>query len=252
MPELPEVEHARRCLERWLVGRVVTRAFSRTLVGREVLEVTRRGKWLRMALEGGALVFSHLGMTGRWVKREADAPTERWEQGRIDVEGASARYVDPRRLGRLVASRKDLPAWGELGPDALVDGVDARSLGTLLAKRSRTVKEALMDQTLLAGVGNILATDALWHARVDPRSRTDALSKAEVSATARGLRKAIAQGLAMQEGDEPSYVRDAGAPNPFRVYGRAGEPCPRCRTPLKRVVLGGRGTTFCPGCQVRR
>jgi formamidopyrimidine-DNA glycosylase len=251
MPELPEVEHARRCLERWLGGQTVTRAFSRTLVGRDVTSVERRGKWLRLTLSDGLLLFSHLGMTGRWLRRAPGDPPERWERARVDVEGASARYVDPRRFGRLVVSRRELPAWSALGPDPLADGVDTGALGRALARRSRTVKEALMDQAVLAGVGNILATEALWSARIDPRSRTNALSPGEVSAVARGLRAAIVRGLALQEGDEPSYVQDARAANPFRIYGRAGEPCPRCRTVMKRIVLGGRGTTFCPACQRR-
>jgi formamidopyrimidine-DNA glycosylase len=252
MPELPEVEHARRCLERWLVGQTVTRAFSRTLVGRDVLDVARRGKWLRLTMSEGVRLFSHLGMTGRWLRREpADGP-ERWERGRLDVAALSTRYVDPRRFGRLVVSRVDLPEWNALGPDPLVDGIDTRALGRALAKRSRTLKEALMDQGVLAGIGNILVTEALWSARLDPHSRTNALSPADVAAVARGLRAAIARGLALQEGDDPSYVQDAGSENPFRIYGRAGEPCPRCRTAMKRVVLGGRATTFCHGCQRRR
>ncbi|HEY8038240.1 MAG TPA: DNA-formamidopyrimidine glycosylase family protein [Polyangiaceae bacterium] len=252
MPELPEVEHARRCLQRWLLDAEVTRAFARPLVGRRVLEVTRRGKWVRVALSEGVLLFSHLGMTGRWVRRPSSAPRERWERGRIDAGDVSARYVDPRRFGKLVVARRDIPAWRQLGPDALEGGLDAGWLAGELARRSRTIKEALMDQGLLAGVGNILATEALWNARLDPRSRTDALSRTEVRAVARGLRAAIAHGLAMQDGDEAAYVQDAGAGNPFRVYGRAGEACTRCGVTLKRVVLGGRGTTFCPGCQVRR
>ena len=251
MPELPEVEHARRCLERWLVGHAVTRAFSPTLVGRQVLGVARRGKWLRLTMSGGALLFSHLGMTGRWVRRAPEDPEERWERARVDVDGVSARYVDPRRFGRLVVAGEDLPAWSALGPDPLADGLDTRALGRALAKRSRTVKEALIDQAVLAGVGNILATEALWSARIDPRSRTKALAPRDVAAVARGLRAAIARGLALQEGDDSSYVQDAGADNPFRVYGRAGQRCPRCRTVMQRFVLGGRGTTFCPGCQRR-
>jgi formamidopyrimidine-DNA glycosylase len=251
MPELPEVEHARRCLERWLVGETVTRAFSPALVGHRVLRVERRGKQLRLTVSDGVLLFSHLGMTGRWLRRAPEDPPDRWERGRVDVEGVSARYVDARRLGRLVVAREDLPAWKALGPDALVDGVNTRVLGRALARRSRTVKEALLDQTVLAGIGNILATEALWSARIDPRSRTKALSLRDVAAVARSLRAAIARGLALQEGDGSSYVQDAGAENPFRIYGRAGEPCPRCRTALKRIVLGGRGTTFCPECQRR-
>jgi len=252
MPELPEVEHARGCLERWLRGRVVTRAFARALVGRRVESVTRRGKWVRVSLSDGMLLFAHLGMTGRWMRRAPDDPRERWERARIDAGGVSARLVDPRRFGKLVVARTDTPAWRALGPDPVADRLDARALGERLRGRSRAVKEALMDQAVVSGVGNILATEALWNARLDPRSRTDALTVADVRALSRGLRAAIAYGLSLQKGDDAAYAQDADAENPFRVYGRSGEPCPRCRTPLARIVLGGRSTTFCPGCQVRR
>jgi formamidopyrimidine-DNA glycosylase len=251
MPELPEVEHARRCLERWLAGATVTRAFSGALVGQRVLEVSRRGKWLRLTLSEGARVFSHLGMTGRWLRRRPQEPRERWERGRLDAGGESARFVDPRRFGRLLARRRDVKAWEALGPDPLVDGLETHALARALAARRRTVKEALLDQRVVAGVGNILATEALWSARIDPRARTDRLSARQVAALARGLRAAIAHGLAQHAGDAPSYVQDAGGDNPFRVYGRAGEPCPRCRATLVRIVLGARGTTFCPRCQPR-
>jgi len=257
MPELPDVEAARRDLHRWLRGGVVTRAFDRRLAGRTVRAIERRGKWLRLELGDGLLVFSHLGMTGKWVRRAPGDPPERWERARIDVERrrgapASARYVDARRLGRLVVARGDIRAWRELGPDLLVDGLDAPTLCAALSRRRRAVKEALMDQTLVAGVGNILATEALWLARLDPRSRTDALSRADVRAVARGLRVTIDRALARQPRGDRRYVNEGRVENPFRVYARAGTPCPRCGTTLRRIVLAGRGTVHCPRCQKRR
>jgi formamidopyrimidine-DNA glycosylase len=280
MPELPEVELARRHLARWMRGTTITsarvfdariarggsiRAIARTLEGRTVEAVDRRGKWLRVTLDDGARLFSHLGMTGKWVSRTTSDAALRSERMRIDLHRGkgvkrgtsrssgtsetSVRYVDPRLFGRIVVAGGDIAEWSALGPDPLADGVDHGAFGVALAKLRRTVKEALMDQSVLAGVGNILATEALWRARIDPRSRTDALTSVEVRALARGIDASIAASLAAQDGDEITYVEEAGAPNPFRIYGRAGEPCPRCKSPLARIVLGGRGTVFCESCQ---
>ncbi|HEY8088740.1 MAG TPA: DNA-formamidopyrimidine glycosylase family protein [Polyangiaceae bacterium] len=258
MPELPDVEIARRDLHRWLVGANVTaahctdprltrpgspRAFARALLGRTVDAVARKGKWLRLILDDGSRVFSHLGMTGSWVHAAVDAPAPSSERARIDVvrrgRAASVRYVDARRFGRLVVARRDIADWTALGPDPLADGIDVRQLAQAFAKSRRAVKEILMDQRVLAGIGNILATEALWIARLDPRSAGVTLLPADARAIATGLRRAIARELA--DRDES-----------FFVYGHAGEPCARCGTRLASVVLGGRGSVYCGGCQVRR
>lgn len=258
MPELPDVEIARADLQRWLVGAKVSaayctdarltrprppRAFARALVDRTIEAVARRGKWVRVVLDDGSRVFSHLGMTGSWVQAAVDAPVLSSERARIDVvrhgRAVSVRYLDARRFGRLVVARRDIAEWTALGPDPLADGIDVRRLSQAFAKSRRAVKETLMDQRVLAGIGNILATEALWAARVDPRSRGAALSDADARAIATGLRQAIARELA---------DRDAS----FFVYGRAGKPCPRCGVRLSSVVLGGRTSVYCTRCQVRR
>jgi formamidopyrimidine-DNA glycosylase len=265
MPELPDVEIERRRLQRWLVGATVSdadcndarltrplppRAFARKVVGKTVEAVVRKGKWLRLDLDDGTRVFSHLGMTGGWVQVAVGAPSRRFERARIDVarrrRKASLRYADARRFGRLIASREDIADWTALGPDPLSDGIDVRRLSEALARRQRAVKDLLMDQRVLAGVGNILATEALWLARIDPRSPGDALLFADARAIASGIRRAIARELADQNG----YAGDRTGS--FFVYGRAGELCPRCGTRLSSVVLGGRTTVFCSHCQVRR
>jgi formamidopyrimidine-DNA glycosylase len=262
MPELPDVEHARKNLHRWLRGaRIVSArskdarilrpgsgaAFARALNGHRVVEVERRGKWLRIELDGGGRLFSHLGMTGDWVKLDVGAASQPSERARFEVKKgnrtSSVRYLDARRFGRLVVARDDIPEWTELGPDPLHEGISATSLAQVFASRKRTVKEVLMDQSVLAGVGNILAIDALWRARLDPRSRSDALSKTQIGAVVRALRAVIKRELADLERDD-GEIR-------FDVYGRAGKPCPRCKTTLSHIVLGGRGTTFCSGCQIR-
>lgn len=266
MPELPDVEMTRHDLKRWLVGAIVTAAgtddarlsrpaspgaLAQALVGRTFERVERRGKWLRLELDDGGKVFSHLGMTGGWVRVASGAPAERFERARIDgvLRGrpVSVRYVDARRFGRLLAAGADIADWKTLGPDPLADGIDVGRFSGVLASARRAVKEIVMDQRVFAGIGNILATEGLWMARIDPRSPGNALRlPADARAIARGLRRAIARELA-------SRKRCAdGSSDSFFVYGRAGQACPRCGTRLSSVVLGGRTSVFCRGCQVRR
>jgi len=249
MPELPDVEIVRRKLRRWLGGQRIaaastgdayvarpgsTRAFGRALAGRRVVGVDRRGKWLRVRLDDGSRLFSHLGMTGDWVRVDAGAAPERFERARIDLGERSVRYVDARRFGRLLVARDDVAEWRARGP-APRGGLDERALAGAFAKSRRAVKEVLMDQSVLAGVGNIIATEALWRARVDPRAPARRLSPRDVRAVARGIRGEIARELAGE--------------HRFAVYGRRGHPCPRCHAKIRSVRLGGRTTAFCPSCQ---
>lgn len=265
MPELPEVEFAAKNLRRWTKGATITAVTAKAtrvlrdgpselaLAGARVAGVDRRGKWLRLRLADGRRVFSHLGMSGRWLLRPVDAPEERSERVRLDLdrrgESTSLRYVDPRMFGRFLVADEDLAEWQALGPDPLVDPFDGRVLGAAIAGKNRSIKEVLLDQTVLAGVGNIQATEALWRARIDPRARALELTPRQHGALARAITWTIERTLALEEGPEIQYVEDAGAPNPFVVYGRDGEPCPRCKATLVRIVLGGRSTVLCPKCQ---
>jgi formamidopyrimidine-DNA glycosylase len=265
MPELPEVEHNRRNLERWLRGARVTavhapdarilrpvaaRSFVRQLTGAQVEAVERRGKWIRVRMAGELRLFVHLGMTGWFEPSQLGAAPLRFERVAFEVARGSKRsrvsYVDPRRWGRLVLAHEDIETWSALGPDPLSDGVDPVALRERLARsKSRTIKQALLDQSVLAGVGNIQAIEALWKAKIDPRSPANALTAAHVQALVRGLHWTIERTL-------KDLAKGAhGAKNPFRVYGRKGEPCPRCGTSFERIELAGRTTTFCPGCQIR-
>lgn len=272
MPELPEVEHTRRKLVRWMKGarldvvsaddrRIVApaspRAFVRALTGRTLKSIDRRGKWLRLTFDDGALLFGHLGMTGWFERDPAGAPPRRFERIGFDVTKGKVRhhvgYVDPRRWGRWVLAGEEPPAFRALGPDPLVDGIDVERLRAIFARRKRTVKEVLMDQTVLAGVGNIQAIEALWRARIDPRSLASALRREDTSAIVRGLLWTITRTLADLEAEDGAQLGAAAtAANPFTIYGRMGTPCPRCATALVRIMLGGRTTTLCPGCQRRR
>ncbi|MEO6951394.1 MAG: bifunctional DNA-formamidopyrimidine glycosylase/DNA-(apurinic or apyrimidinic site) lyase [Polyangia bacterium] len=273
MPELPEVEYARRQLQRWLGGATITsavvhdarilgrgaargrsgtaRTVERALVGRRILKVERRGKWLRMPMDEG-IAFSHLGMTGKWTLAKDDTPL-RFERLRIDVDKGRmhhrVRYLDPRLFGIFTVCEKDLPVWDALGPDPLHDGIDVDRLVEKLCKKQLAIKPALLDQKLLAGVGNIQATEALFLARIDPRRPSRSLSRIELAAVARGIDESIRRTLEHESGPQITYVEERGADNPFLVYGRDGEPCPRCKTKLVKVTQAGRTTVYCPHCQ---
>ncbi len=275
MPELPEVEIAARNLRRWGVGRRIAaafadaaarrifrpaspRAFAAALPGARIAAVERRGKQLLVSLEsprGPVGLLSHLGMTGKWLRREpgeAD-PTHSRARLRLD-DGGVLHYRDPRLFGRLRivpgARFEDVPEVAALGPDPLADGIDVPRLAGALSRTRRPVKVALLDQRLLPGVGNIQASESLFRARIDPRRRASSLSAAEVRRLARSVVESVREAIAREDGPEVSYVEEPGAPNPFLVYAREGEPCPRCRRGrIRRIVQAQRSTFSCPRCQ---
>jgi formamidopyrimidine-DNA glycosylase len=264
MPELPEVEIVRRELHKLRGSRVTSvvsndkRVLSahKSVVGQVIREVGRRGKWLRLELDDG-LVFSHLGMTGDWTLRAPGDGALPFERVRMDVERrgkvTSARYTDSRRFGRFITTGEDIEAWRELGPDPLLEGIDEARMLAILKTRKRAIKEVLLDQSLLAGVGNILAIEALWNAKIDPRTPARLSSAADVHAIADGLHDIIERTLEYDQRMMHAMGEHArgGVDAPFRIYGHAKEPCPRCSTTLRQIVQGGRGTTYCPGCQKR-
>lgn len=281
MPELPEVEVAARNLRRWAAGRKVRVAEAdRTaivrpagpgtlapLIGARVRDVERVGKHLLVTLaRGGAKVglWSHLGMTGKWLRRArgTDVDEPRFSHARLVLDdGATLHYCDLRRFGRLRvvpgARFAEIPRLVALGPDPLRDGVDVAKLQARLARVRLPIKVALLDQTVLAGVGNIQASEACWRARLDPRRPASSLTRAELARLARAILASIRYTLARfaKDGADAGdgdivYVEENRKTNPFKVYGRAGAPCPRCGAPIKRIVQAGRSTFFCAACLV--
>ena len=276
MPELPEVEHVRRRLDRWMKGATITKvivtdpravkpsakALEERAKGQRVKSVDRRGKWLRIALDDGSSVFGHLGMTGWFEHGEGGSAPRRFERVAFEIargrERARVSYVDGRRLGGMTVSEDETKTWAALGPDPLHDGISATKLHAELSSRKLTIKEALLDQTVLAGIGNIQSIEALWKARIDPRTRASALALADVRELAKALRWSIRRTLADLEkraskgaSSAGETLMSSGAENPFLVYGRKGTPCPRCKTAFVRLEVGGRTTTLCPTCQRR-
>ncbi len=268
MPELPEVEVTRRNLEHWLKGRVVARAeadrsrifrgssraaFERNLTGRRLEWIRRHGKYLLLGFDGDQGLMSHLGMTGKWVRRPAGQPEPYSRARLIRDDGTVIHYRDPRLFGRMelapASKLSSIRAVAKLGPDPLVNGLTPHVLANRLARTRRAIKIALLDQSVVAGVGNIHAAEALWRARIDPRRRADRLDPAEVRRLCRGIHATIAYTVDAEMAEEIEYVEERGAVNPFLVYGRKGEPCRRCRTPIRSLDQGGRTTFYCPKCQ---
>jgi formamidopyrimidine-DNA glycosylase len=262
VPELPEVEYAVQHLRDWLEGKKITAArvpksvvvhgpVEKLVAGRKVTGIARRGKWIRLVLSGGKTLYSHLGMTGKWVCRAPGDEPQRFERARFEVRGASVRYLDPRMFGRLIA-QDHVAAWDALGPDPLNDGLDAKDLAERLSRTKRSIKETLMDQTVIAGVGNIQASESLWRARIHPGRSAQSVAKdpKRIRALIKAILESIRFTLDVQKREEEiSYVEEPGSDNPFKVYDRAGEKCPRRDGVIKRVVQGGRSTYYCAGCQ---
>jgi formamidopyrimidine-DNA glycosylase len=274
MPELPEVETVRSTLEPRLVGRrfdEVEIADSRLtrpvdpaevaaeLTGERVAAVARRGKYLIVRFESGLVLLIHLRMTGSLIHTSngaaASDPHSR-AVVRLD-DGSDVTYRDVRRFGTwLVLAPDELDDYlaARLGLEPLGADFTPRELGARLAGRRAPVKAALLDQRTLAGVGNIYADEALWRARVDPRRPAGKLTQPEVRALHRGVRRALEAGINRQGATLRDYrTPDGGSgrmQHEFKVYGREGEPCRRCGAPIAKTRLGGRGTWYCPACQL--
>jgi formamidopyrimidine-DNA glycosylase len=275
MPELPEVEIAARNLRAWTQGRRLESveaerraryvfrpsspaAFAKAVAGARFGEIRRVGKHLLVGLErdGAPLgLLAHLGMTGKWLRRRDGEPRTRFSRARFYLDDGSVLHFDDLRLfGRLRvvpgARFDEVPEIAALGVDPLERGVDVARLGEALARSRLAVKVRIMDQAILPGVGNIVASEALFRARVDPRRKGPGLSRREVKAVADGVLASVREAIAREEGPEITYVEEPGAENPFQVYGREGERCPRCRrAEIVRAVQAQRSTFFCPRCQ---
>ncbi len=274
MPELPEVETIRRDLEPLLVGRAITRVrihpgserlaithspreLERELTGRRVVSLGRHGKYLLVALDDGRTWVIHLRMTGSLVYIATPDSAGRFERARVDLnDGTSLALNDLRKFAtwHLVADpREAMPA---AGPDALSE---ACSVGWLRerfrTRRLAPVKAVLLDQSVCAGVGNIYADEALWIARVDPRTPAASLSPRRVGALHRALIKTLTDSLADRGSSFSDYRDGLGAEGMHHVrvhvFRREGQPCERCGRTIEKMRLAGRGTHYCPQCQAR-
>jgi len=280
VPELPEVEVVRRGLERHVTGRRVvsvevlsSRAVRRHLAGAADFAARlqsqplglprRRGKYLWVPLgddPGADALLAHLGMSGQLLVQPAGAPPERHLRVRLTMDGGlDLRFVDQRTFGGLLVSQggADLPAEvAHIARDLLDPALDEAALGVRLRARRTGVKRALLDQTLVSGVGNIYADEGLWRAGLHYARPTETLRGAEISRLLAGVRAVMSE--ALEHGGtsfDALYVDVNGASGFFdrslAVYGQADRPCPRCGTPIRRDRFMNRSAYTCPRCQPR-
>lgn len=266
MPELPEVESVRRQLDPRLSGRRIEEIWADPhpamprefmdldrAMGRTIEHVGRRGKFLIAPLDGGLELIMHLGMTGQLGFDRLGDP---YVRARLRLDDArTLTFRDVRRFGRMaVVDEGDyeaIPTLALLGPEPLSDEFDVHAFAAALARTKAPVKPFLMSQRAVAGVGNIYADEALWLARIHPASRR--VGPRRAARLHGAVREVLAAAVEREGTTFRDYVKVDGEPGrnaSFLIaYGRAGLPCPHCATPLKKIVLGGRGTTFCPRCQ---
>ena len=276
MPELPEVESLRRILTRSAVGRTIVSArigklplrrrvvpdFGPMIAGRTIERISRRAKYLLIELTGDSIILAHLGMSGSITHRHSDFDAHEFDPKHDHLEFAlddSSRlvYNDPRRFGMVqLIARTDLGVIAELkgiGPEPLSADFNADYLAAQAKGKKVAIKNLIMDQRIVAGVGNIYASEILFHAKVRPTRRAGRVKRAEidliVAFTSKVLRAAIGSGGTTFR----SYRDSRGQPGSFSkrlmVYGREGEPCYTCGTPIRNVVVGQRASFYCPKCQ---
>ena len=274
MPELPEVETVARSLREPVEGRTivaVTVNWPRTLalpkgedagdrfrlglLGRRIASVGRRGKYVVIALDEGYLLI-HLKMSGRLQVVPCHEPADKHVQALFDFDdGRQLRFRDVRKFGRIYAVDRPESVTAMLGPEPLDADLDLADFRRLLARRSGRLKSLLLNQSFLAGLGNIYADESLFRARLHPLRRAVSLTGEEQERLYQAVRaileEAIAdQGTTLSDGGYVDAEGQAGRHQELlAVYRRTGEPCPQCQAPIERLIIGGRSSHFCPRCQ---
>ncbi len=270
MPELPEVECVVRGLRERITGRTIDRVtvhfpsivrgspldLAEHLPGRTFQQVRRRGKIIIIGLDGGLSVLIHLRMTGQLLWLAPEAPLEKHTHLIFHLRsGRHLRYRDQRRFGWIqLAESKDLdehPQIARLGPEPLEIG--RHEFARLLRAHRRQIKPLLMDQTVLAGLGNIYADESLFRARIYPLSRASRISTVKLNRLHAAIQDVLREAIDCSGSTVRQFRGTDGEigefQNRFRVYDRQDHPCPRCRRPIVKIRVGGRGTHICPRCQ---
>ncbi|TQS44274.1 bifunctional DNA-formamidopyrimidine glycosylase/DNA-(apurinic or apyrimidinic site) lyase [Cryptosporangium phraense] len=278
MPELPEVEVVRRGLDRWVLGRPIESVevynprairrhtagplhFAEVLTGRTLRAAHRRGKYLWLPTDGGDALIGHLGMSGQLLVQPTDSPDETHLRVRIRFAGEDRelRFVDQRTFGGLsvepLPDPEDVPpSIAHIARDPLDPKFDPGAFATALRRKKTGVKRALLDQTLISGVGNIYADEALWRAKLHYARPTETLTGPAIATLLDGVRAVMLE--ALDQGGtsfDSLYVNVNGESGYFdrslAAYGREDEPCPRCGTPIRRDAFMNRSSYTCPVCQ---
>jgi formamidopyrimidine-DNA glycosylase len=259
MPELPEVEKAMRRLRKAVEGKTIASvralhpALARQLPDakalllqqRQIVRVERRGKHQLLHLDDGSVLHAHFRMNGDWILGRSDTEPDKYTRALIDLtDGTRIELNDRRALSAMSfhpAGEDPLPL---LGMEANDPALDAKYLSAALAKRRGPIKPALMDQKVIAGLGNIYAAEALWRAKISPRAAASSVSKSRLTKLVDAIREVLSG-----RNRPPGRYTDKKNRHRFGVYDREGEECLVCGTTIKRIVQAGRSTYYCPKCQ---
>ncbi len=273
MPEMPEVETIRQELEEKVKGKKILSVeiylskplknldaedFKKKVEGNTIKDIKRRAKLLILELSNSQNLLIHLKLTGRLLYVSPHEPIEKHTHIIFNLDnGYQLRFWDLRQFGyiKLVPGSKldEIPELREFGPEAY--GMTLEDFKKLLAtKKTGKIKPLLMDQNFISGIGNIYADEALFYAKVQPTRNVNTLSEEEINQLHRGIQEVLTAALSKRGSSVDAYVDIYGKPGEFvpylKVYGRTGQPCYRCQTPIKRIKLGGRSAHFCPNCQL--
>ncbi len=275
MPELPEVETVRRVIEPQITGRAIAAVtvnheqviaalgaeeFCRSLNGQRIFGMSRRGKFLTI-LTDAFCVTLHLRMTGSLLVTPCDYEMAKHTHLIIRLDDRrEIRYIDPRRFGRFWLLQKEaedvVTGIHKLGLEPFDDRLTAGYLQEKLRGKTKAVKECLLDQSMIAGIGNIYADEILFRAGIHPRSQAGSLNPAELARLAAVIPQVLSYYIEKNQISAEDYLAGGGwdyRNTPYlKIYGHSGEPCPSCGAVLRREVIGGRGSVFCPSCQKQR
>ena len=269
MPELPEVESTVQYLKERIEGLSIINTvvhwnrtiamssashFIRSLHGRAIRLVFRRGKYIGIEFEGDGLrfLFIHLRMSGSLDVVSVDSPVSTHDRVIIDLSnGKTLRFNDTRKFGRMYLCEEQETVVGRLGVEPLSTDFSEAHLCTVLTSHSGGVKQLLLNQSVIAGLGNIYVDEVLWKARIHPLTSAHAVSRENIALLHSAIQETLREAISLAGTDFGDGVVYGGMYAPV-VYGRDGETCKRCATLIEKIVVGQRGTHFCPTCQKRR
>jgi len=269
MPELPEVETVVAGLRKTVLGKTIQnveilypkivksdlKMLTKGLPGNRIKQIQRRGKNILFSLSDRNTLWAHLGMTGHMFYFGKKVKADKHDVAVFRFRGnpGELHFHDLRKFGRLSLlnhSADELPT-ARLGPEPLQ--VSFKEFAKLFRSRKRMLKPALLDQSFIAGIGNIYADESLFEAKIHPQTRTDKLSEVALRGLYWGIRKTLKKAIRTGGSSVANYLDVDGNPGHFqiyhKVYGREGKPCPRCKAKIKRILVGQRSTHFCPKCQ---
>ncbi len=269
MPELPEVETIKNELLPHVLNRTIQSVdiywdkmvkqppvseFRSRLVGQKITGLSRRGKYLFFHLNGGEVLVMHMKMTGSLVINPDDT---KFARAVLHLDnGTSVSFHDPRKFGKMWLEKSPDAVIKQLGPEPLDESFTMSTLGGILAKHKAPIKPVLLDQANIAGIGNMYADESLFEARIHPMKPANKLTKEELKRLYLAIQLVLRKALYKKGASVRNYIRPDGTPgtahNEFSVAHGVGKKCPRCGSPIERIVVRGRGTYICPVCQPKR